>query len=189
MTHRPALWFPLGLIALLAALSFWLARTVHGPEPKRDGSTRHDPDYIVENFNATRFGLDGLPNYELAAHKMLHYPDDDTTHLEGPHFTQLEKNIAPLHITASNGLVSRDGEHVYFNGSVQVIREARGDDSQLTLTTQYLHITPNLGLAETNKAVLLRDANTTLSGVGLELNTKARVLKLPARVKGRYENH
>ena len=89
MKDRVALWFPLGIMALLAALSYWLDRSVQPTTPKRDGSTRHDPDYTVESFSATRLSPDGTPQYVLAAAKMAHYPDDDSTHLERPHFTQL----------------------------------------------------------------------------------------------------
>ena len=39
--------FPLLLVAMLAALSFWLEQAVQGTVTAKDGSTRHDPDYIV----------------------------------------------------------------------------------------------------------------------------------------------
>jgi len=70
MSDRLTLWFPLGIMVLLALLTFWLERTVQGPLFKRDGSARHDPDYWVENFVARRLGKDGLPLHMLAAIKL-----------------------------------------------------------------------------------------------------------------------
>jgi lipopolysaccharide export system protein LptC len=187
MKDRVALWFPLGIMALLAALSYWLDRSVQPSTPKRDGSTRHDPDYIVESFNATRLAPDGTPRYVLAAAKMTHYPDDDSTHLERPHFTQLEKTQAPLHIMANSGRVSSNGKHVHFDGNVQIIREAYGNYSRFSLNTEYLHLIPDQEVATTDKLVTIHEANTIVTAVGLKLDGKHRVLKLTSRVNAHYE--
>lgn len=188
MRDRLTLWFPVGLLVLLAMLSFWLDRTVQPAQPKNDGSSRHEPDYTVENFTATRMGVDGLPRHTLAAAKMLHYPDDDTTHLEQPHFTRFESRMAPIHIQSARGLLSKEGEHAHFTGNVVVKRDALGGKSALTLTTSYLHVIPDKDLALTDKPVNIRDARTNIDAVGLELNNKTHVMKLFSRVKGRYEN-
>ncbi len=187
MRDRYAIWFQVGLLSLLAMLTFWLDRTVQPPQPKNDGSNRHDPDYTVENFTATRMGLDGLPRHTLVAVKMVHYPDDDTTHLEKPHFTRLEKDRPPLHIQSDKGLLSSEGEHAYFTGNVLVTREATWDKSALTLTTSYLHVIPDKDLALTDKPVNIRNAHTNVNAIGLELDNKTHVMKLLSRVKGEYE--
>jgi lipopolysaccharide export system protein LptC len=188
MRDRVTTWSPVVFLILLASLTYWLDRMVQPPPPRNDGSTRHDPDYTVENFTATRMGLDGTPRHVLAASKMVHYPDDDSTHLTNPNFTRYEKGSPPLHIRALTGLVSSNGEHVYFTGNVVVTREAFGGRSQTTMTTSYLHIVPDQDLAVTDKPVVIQDAHTIVNGVGLELNNKTQVLKLLSRVKGRYDN-
>lgn len=180
------LWFLAGMV-LLAMMSFWLNQKVQPPQPKNDGSSRHDPDYTVEKFTATRLGSNGLPQHTLVAAKMLHYPDDDTTHLDQPHFTRLTQGKPSIHIQSGNGLVSKDGEHAYFTGNVKVTREAYRNKSALTLTTSYLHVIPDKDLALTDKFVTIRDAHINVTGVGLELNNKTHVIKLLSRVKGRYE--
>lgn len=187
MKDRVALWFPLGIMALLAALSYWLDRSVQPAPAKRDGSTRHDPDYSVEMFNATRLSSNGAPQYVLAAAKMSHFPDDDSTLLERPHFTQLEKEQAPLHIMANSGRISSNGKHIYFEGNVQVIREAHGPQSQFSIITNYLHLIPDQHMASTDKPVTIRDANTIVTANGLKLDSKHRILKLTSRVNARYE--
>lgn len=187
MRDRLSLWFPAGLLLLLAMLSFWLNRTVQPPQPKNDGSSRHDPDYIVENFTTTRMGANGLPHHTLTATKMVHYPDDDTTHLDRPHFTRFESGMAPLHIESAKGLLSKEGEHAYFTGNVIVTREAFNGKSKMTLKTSYLHVIPDKDLALTDKPVNIQDARTNVDAIGLELDNKTHVMKLLSRVKGRYE--
>lgn len=187
MRDRFTLWVPAVLLVLLVMLTFWLDRAVQPPQPKNDGSSRHDPDYTVENFTATRMGMDGLPQHTLTAAKMTHYPDDDTTHLDSPHFTRFAQGKPPLHIQSAKGLISKNGEHAHFTDNVLVTREADKNKSAMTLTTSYLHVIPDKDLALTNRPVTIRDAHTNVDAVGLELNNQTHVMKLFSRVKGRYE--
>jgi len=184
---RLEIWFPVALMLSLAALTYWLDHSVQSAPPKKDGSTRHDPDYIVENIKTTGMGTDGRPHNVLTARKMTHYPDDDSTYLEQPHFTRYQIDSPPVHITGKNGMVSANGDHVFFTGNVHVVREAFGKNSQLTLDTEYLHIIPDQDLANSDKAVIIRDANTIVTAIGLELNNKTRILKLLSRVKAHHE--
>lgn len=187
MNDRVAAWFPLGVLFLLAALTFWLDRTVQGPLARRDGSTRHDMDYSVENFSLNRLGKDGEPQHVLAAVKMIHYPDDDSSHLTRPHFTRLGKDAPPLHITAQQGLVSRDGENVYLTGSVRVSREGGMGREPMTVDTEALHIIPDKDFAVTERPVTIRTPTAVVTAVGLELDNKTHTMKLLSRVKGRHE--
>lgn len=187
MRERLPLWFPLGLAIVLALLTFWLDSTVQEPLKKRDGSTRHDVDYQVENFLARRIGPDGLPLHTLAAAKMEHFPDDDSTRLTRPHFIAMDENRIPTHITAQQGLVSSNGEEVYFTRRVEVKREPGAEKDGLTLVTEYLHITPDQELARTDRVVTITTPAAIITATGMELNNRTRVVKLLSRVKGHYE--
>jgi len=108
--ERLSTGFPLALLALLAALTFWLDHIAQPTTTPRDSIMRHDPDYIVENFVAVRTRVDGTPWYQLEAKRMLHYPDDDTTHLENPRILSFDGNSEKyvLHMAAS---IERNSEH------------------------------------------------------------------------------
>ena len=93
-----------------------------------------------------------------------------------------------MKISSDQGLVSRDGEHAYFMGNVQVIKQAKNATrAPTTLTTSYLHVIPNQDFAETDKPVTIADANTIINAVGLELNNKTQILRLLSQVKTHYE--
>ena len=96
-------------------------------------------------------------------------------------------NVAPLHIYSQRGLVSEDGNNAYLHDQVRVVREARGRQSELTLNTSYLHLMPELEMATTDKPVVIQDANTFITAVGLKLDQKNHQFKLLSRVKVRYE--
>lgn len=183
---RLASAFPLLLAAVLAALSFWLERTVQDPTAPRDGSTRHEPDYIVDNFVAARMGPEGIRLHQLEAQRMVHYPDDDTTHLQAPRLLHYEGERLAVRISANRALVSSEGKTVDFNDDVKVVRTATATQSELTLTTEHLHVVPDDDFAKTDKPVTIVDANTKVTAVGLELDNNAKTLKLMSNVRGSY---
>jgi lipopolysaccharide export system protein LptC len=178
---------PLLLIGVLAALTFWLDRSMQPPARDPGGASRHDPDYIVEKLTAVRMNEAGIASYKLSAAKMLHYPDDDTTELTEPRLVSYGSTKAPVTITASEALVSADGEHVYFRDNVRVTRAAYADYSELVLRTAFLHVIPDDNLARTDRPVTITDAATVVTAVGLELNSETHVIKLHSKVRGTYD--
>lgn len=178
---------PLLLAGLLAGLTFWLDRFAQGPERDVVGPSRHDPDYIVEKLTGVLLGETGAASYSLAAAKMVHYPDDDTTLLTAPKFVSYGATKATLTVTASEGVVSAKGDHVYFQDDVRVERAAHENAAELVLRTTFLHVIPDRHIARTDRAVTLSDGANTVSAVGLEMNNETRVIKLLSNVRGNYE--
>lgn len=179
-------WLPLlPLLGLLGA-TYWLNQQAQ-PEPvKPDGSTRHDPDSIVENFSAVKLNKQGTPYFIMSAAKMLHYPDDDSTALEAPRLTLLAEDSPPLLATAESGSISKKGDEMFLQGGVEVLREAGVKQDQLKLQTEFLNIIPDQDLASSDRAVTLTEAHTTVNAIGLELNNKTRTIKLLSKVRSEY---
>ena len=186
--ERYTAWFPVVLLAAFAALTFWLDRQMNPPAHSGDGKARHDPDYIVENFTATRIGEDGVPRYTLSARRMVHYPDDDTTFLETPKLVNFAKSGITVTVTSKHAMLSSDGEDVYLTDDVRLLRSASGNKGELKVETSYLHVVPNQDIAKTDKPVQISDSQTRITSVGLEFNNRTRILKLLSNVRGTYEN-
>lgn len=178
---------PLLLIGALAALTFWLDQLAHGPARDLWSPSRHDPDYIVEKLAGVRLGATGTASYTLAAVKMVHYPDDDSTLLTSPRFVSYGSAKAPVTVTSSEGVVSSNGEHVYFQDDVLVTRAAHADISELVMRTTFLHVVPDRHLARTDRQVTIADAAGTIQAEGLEMNSETRVIRLLSRVRGTFE--
>ncbi len=188
MQGRPTIWFPLALLALLATLTLWIDHTVQAPQPKLDGSSRHDPDYKVTNFSTKKNDLNGDPRFVLSAVELVHYPDDDSALMTRPRFTQYSSNKPYTQIQGQRGQVSSGGDDVYFMDQVQVVRAASPERGAMTLLTEYLHLIPDDDIAVTNRPVTIRQAPTTLiRGSGMEYNKKERTLKVSGRVYVHYE--
>lgn len=188
MHGRAAIWFPLLLLALLAALTLWIERVVQPPPPKLDGSNRHDPDYKLTNFSTSKTDKNGNLRHMLAAAEMLHFPDDDSTQLVRPRFTQYSASKPFTQIQGQRGLVTSDGENVYFMDNVKVVRGATSQKGELTILTDYLHIIPDQDLVKTDRPIsILQAPRTVIHATGMEYNKKLGIIKLFKRVRVHYE--
>jgi lipopolysaccharide export system protein LptC len=178
---------PLILVGMVVAFTFWLDHLAQPAKPGTGGASRHDPDYMVVGLSARRMNESGETSYTLSAAKMMHYPDDNTTLLTTPRLVSLGSEKAPVTITAHQAVVSSNGEHVYFQDDVRVTRSAFGDSSELVMRTAFLHVVPDEKLAMTDRTITITDAATTVTAVGLELNSETRVIKLLSNVRGTYD--
>jgi lipopolysaccharide export system protein LptC len=187
MTRRLSTLLPFALLALLAGATLWLDQQSQSSIPLTRATPAHAPDTIVRNFSAARMDEAGHADYTLSAQKMVHYPDDGSTHLSAPRLSHFEPEKPPVHVRSDEGTVSKDGENVYFQDDVEVTREAQGKESRLTVTTDRLHVIPEMSIARTSDPVVISNEELRVTAVGMELNSETRKLDLHAKVKGRYD--
>ncbi|MBK9161835.1 MAG: LPS export ABC transporter periplasmic protein LptC [Nitrosomonadales bacterium] len=179
-------WLPLlPLLGLLGA-TYWLNQQVQPIPYKPDGSTRHDPDSIMENFSALQLDEQGSPRFIMAAKKLQHYPDDDSTTLEIPRLTSLSADRPAVHVIARRGVVSSRGDEIFLHEEVEVLREASAEREELALHTRYLHVVPDRDWADTDHPVTIVDPHNTVHATGLEMDNKARTLKLLSQVRSEH---
>lgn len=188
LAERIGAWFPLFVLALLAALTFWLDRVVQPQPNTAERKLRHDPDYIVHGLRGVSLDKTGSVKHTLTARTMMHYPDDDTTHLTDPKFVTNTESPAPITVTSREATVSPNGENIYFTKDVRVVRAAAGAQSELVLETSYLHVIPDDNIVKTDQPVRIRNATAVVTASGLELNGDTRTLQLTGRVKGIFDN-
>ena len=185
---RSAIAFPLALLFFLAVLTFWINRTVQPPLAKLDGSSRHDPDYIMKNFVTTQTDIKGNLYYKLAAVEMRHFPDDDTTELQRPRYTQFAVGKPYTQVEGLRGYVSSNGEEVRLVDNVKVTRQAFGDKGEMTVETDYLKILPNKDLVKTESPVVIRQApKTVIYATGMVYEKNKQTVTLLHKVRAHYE--
>lgn len=180
-------WFTgVPLLLLLLAAAYWLNQQVQPLPSAPDSNKRHDPDFIVSKFVATTLNEKGKPRFIMAAKKMLHYPDNDSTYLEAPELTSFDSDHPPMHTYANNGMVSGKGEEIFLRDDVKIVRTASSTQREMIFTTSYLHVIPDRGLAETDQPVTMVDGRNIVHAVGMKFDNKARIVKLLAQVKSEY---
>ncbi|MDH4286374.1 MAG: LPS export ABC transporter periplasmic protein LptC [Gallionella sp.] len=183
---RSRYWLPVLPLLCLLGFTYWLNQLAQTAPGKPDKAKRHDPDAIIENFSAVTLNEQGTPRFIMAAKTMLHYPDDDSTSLEAPHLTSLSAERPAIHATARRGIVSSKGDEVFLHEGVEVLREASATQNELRVHTEYLHFVPDQELADTDRTVTIKEAHNTVRATGLEMDNRARTLKLLAAVKSEY---
>jgi lipopolysaccharide export system protein LptC len=183
---RSRYWLPLLPLLGLLGFTYWLNQLSQTEPGKPDTTRRHEPDAIIENFSAVTLNEQGAPHFIMAAKKMLHYPDDDSTTLEVPHLTSLSAGRPTIHAIAKRGVVSSKGDDVFLHEGVEVLREASASQNELRIHTEYLHFNTVQELASTDRTVTINEANNTVQATGLEMNYKARTLKLLSRVRSEH---
>jgi lipopolysaccharide export system protein LptC len=186
LSDRLALGFPVFVVALLTAVSFWLDAVV-GSSPSAPSASRHDPDFIVDNFVASQSGPDGLPKHTLRARRMSHFLDDESTHLEEPRLVHFDDKRLAINAESDRALLSKDGEEVVMSGNVRLTRAAEAKQSEMTLLTSSLLVTPNKGFARTDQPVILKNANSRTDAVGLEFDYNTRQLELLREVRTTWQ--
>jgi lipopolysaccharide export system protein LptC len=183
---RPTTWLPLVALSLLVLLTLWLNQLVQAPVVRADGSMRHDPDLIVEKFNARKLGEDGRVLYTLDARKMVHYPDDDSALLESVKVEAYEPKQPRMMITADNGRLEQGGEQILIEGNVVIVRDADAKHDAARIMTEKLLVLPDAGIARTQTEVRLESATGHAVAQGLEIDNRARTMRLD-RVRATYQ--
>jgi lipopolysaccharide export system protein LptC len=178
--------FPLGLMLVLALLTFYLERTTRD-EATTPAARRHDPDYLVTNFTTTTYNRDGAVETVLSAARMVHYPDDDTTELVAPRVLQAKPAQPRFTVRAERGQLSRDGDEIFLYGDVQLVREASAERPEARMTTEFLHILRDRSLVRSDRAVKFVEGRRWLTGRGMEYNNESRELLLRQDVQGRFD--
>lgn len=188
MLSRSAIFFPLIMAALLAMVTFWISQTVEQQGSKIDGSNRHDPDYTMNNFVTTQTDETGKLRYVLAAKEMVHYPDDDSTVLQRPRFTQYTVDKPYTQIEGLRGYVSSNGEEVELVDNVKVVRQAFEGKGEMQVLTEKLLILPDQDLVKTSSPVVIKQApKTVIHATGMVYDKKKQTVQLLKRVKVHYE--
>lgn len=187
---RVTAWSPVLLLGCLAALTYWLDSQVQPPVPRRDGSERHDPDIYVDGFRSITLDEKGRPMQVIEGKRALHFGDDQTTEFFEPMLAQTEAGKPAFRITATHGKLSADRKDVVFTGNVRAVRDAgpirpgESPTGPVTVTTEYLHVLPDKEWADTDQPVTIEEPRGIIRSTGLELDNKAKTLKLKSAVRG-----
>lgn len=181
---RAATLFPLLLAGLLAGMTYWLEIASRPPAGARDGKTRHDPDYFVENFTVQRFGPEGSLQHTLRATSMRHYPDDDSTVVITPDVTWHRTPIT--YLTAREALLDSEGTHVQLIDDVRVVRAGIRGRPDSVLTTSHLDVWPDDERASNAVPVTITQGASRVDGSRLQADNKTATYVLDGPVDGLF---
>lgn len=183
-------WSPVLLLGALAALTYWLDTQVQPPAPRRDGSSRHEPDLFLQDFRAVTFDARGKPRESLSAQAAEHFPDDDSAELTQPRLALTETGKPTLTIRGDRARIAGDRDSGDFTGHVHVEREADPQSAQgeasgpVTLDTDALHVLTKAQRVQTDRPVTITESRGIIRGRGLDFDNKAKRVRIRSQVSG-----
>ncbi|WDZ95462.1 LPS export ABC transporter periplasmic protein LptC [Herbaspirillum sp. WKF16] len=190
--ERAAARIRLGVILVtlvaLALGSFWVLQVL-----RTDGDRqlverpRSKPDYYLENFSYVKLGPTGLPRYDVAGLKMVHFPADDSFEITKPVVHSLDKEKPPMELYSDTARVTDDQSKIHMYGNANAIRGAANGRDPMHLVSEYLLLLPDDEVVKTDKPVVMTMGTTRLSGVGMTANNATQVVQLFGNVRGHYE--
>lgn len=180
--------FPLSVLGVLAAISFWLVQVTASPEPRSDGKDRHDPDYIISQMEIRKLTKDGDLQYVLLGDEARHYPDDDSTDVARPRLTYLQPSKPTLYMNADSAQISKDGETVFLHGDVRIKRDPTPKRAALFAYSPDLTVRTEEEIAFTKSPVRFTQGASRLAGVGMHVDNKKQLYVLQSQAKGQFES-
>jgi len=185
VSDRPALWFPLALLAALAALTTWLDLQVRNSMTEAANRDRHDPDTILHDFVTHQTDGTGRVETTLSAHTMRRFMDDQSSEFEQPKIVRRNAKGVLLDIRSDRGRASGDRKTLEFEGRV-TLHQSGSVKTPAKMETTYLRVLPQKNLAMTDEPVRFTSAGTLVTGHGLDFDLDARTVKIRSRVKVTY---
>lgn len=175
--------FPLLVLAMLAALTFWLDHASRGSGTGVNVKLRHDPDFWIDQLTMRRFDPQGAVQHTLDATRLVHYPDDDTTLVSNPRVT-LFRGDTQATMTANSALLDKPGDRVRLQDAVRVVKTDPGGSS-IVIDTSILDVFPDEETARTDVPVTITQGRSVIHGEGgLEINNKTRIAIINGPVRG-----
>lgn len=174
---RLASLFPVIIVGLLSAATFWLEYVVRSERPSGLGNARHDPDAVVEDFELDRFDKVGHLRAHVVGTRMLHYPDDDSADVIAPVVT-LTGATRPLRLSSRSARITDQSRKVVMTGEVRGVRPAAAGSPQQTLASEEMTVLTEDEVARTDKPVTVTQGDSRLDGVGAVWDNASGILRM-----------
>lgn len=180
------------LVLLLAASSWGLVEIFRAEYQSGDGSReapKHSADYFSNGYLRKDLNEQGKLKSELSAETILHYSDDDTTHIDKPVLTlyNTDPSIPPWVVKSEKGILSNKGEDLLLEGKVFIDRATAKGVKQMNIRTTNLRVKPKTSYAETADWAELTSPPHRIEGTGMQITFKKPInIKLLSNVKSRY---
>ena len=179
--------FPIGLMIILAALSYWLNIVATAEPVDIGGRFRHDPDTIVKHFDAVSYDQAGNRKAGLRGAELRHFPDDESSVIQKPFLQRFAINAGTSTVNANQAVVNSDGSEVDLTGDVKAVRPAQAGKPAITLTAPHMHVLVDEERARTPGFARVQQGSSWISGTGFEADNVTQTFTFHSNVTGSYK--
>ena len=179
--------FPIGLLLILAALSYWLAVVSEAEPTDIGGRFRHDPDTIIRQFDGISYDEQGNRKAGLRGIELRHYPDDESSLIQQPFMRRFSLSGEPSTVSANRAVVNSDGSEVDLSGDVKAFRPPQGGKAAITLTAPHMLVLVDEERARTPGFARVQQGSSWISGTGFDADNVTQVFNFHSNVTGSYK--
>lgn len=182
--------FPVLLMGLLAAATWWLVKNTPVPgEQRAKGVPRHEADVVMRGFSVASHARDGALFSRLDGTEARHFPDTDTYELDGPRVRHVDAQGRVMLASARAGLANADGSQVQLIGDARVLREpltGRVAAGRLEFRGEFLELFMRTEQVRSHRPVQMRSDRGELQAGNFDYDHVERVAQFGGRVTGFY---
>ena len=173
------------LLAVVAALSYWLGR-----EPAKETAVADaaaGPDLFIDRFTTLVTDAAGHPVYRIAGERMERLRADGHSEVTAPAVIFAgDGDDSPWTLVAAKAWISHDNEEVRLADGVVIDRPATRKSAAARLATPYLTVLPVRREVKTDAPVILTSGAQRLAAVGMYADLRARTVEFLAEVRTVY---
>lgn len=188
LSERLFAYLPVLLMALLAALTWWLVKNTPVPgEGRSPPLPRDEPDYTMRHFTVTRYGPDGALRARLEGDTLQHFPATDTIRIEKVRLRSLDEDGRVLHGSAEHAVSNGDATLVRLLGSARVVREpgaGEGPEARTEIRGEVLEIDTVAERVRSDQPVTMVSGRGEVHAGSLDYHHDERTGVLRGRVRG-----
>lgn len=178
------------ILAFIALASWWFSGLFSIDEMHAGSSPVNAVDYYANKVVMNVTDEKGVRKHQLEAASMKHFSDRDVTELQKPVITLYNPEKPPWIIRSDTGMVSPDGERIFFGGDVYIDRESTSSLRPIKVITKNLHVEPEKHYAQTDERAKIISQSDRVSGTGMRVLFQNPIkLTLLSKVRGKYETH
>ncbi len=144
------------------------------------------PDSYMENVVAVIMNENGKPSLKIEAPAMVHYAENDRTHLAKPKVTVFREFPYPWYINADYAEINNGIQQIIFQNHVIIHHPSDASNPLTTMTTDSLTVFPSKQMAKTGDAVTITQPDIIVHAVGMLANLNDGTVKLLSKARGEY---
>lgn len=174
--------------ALLAALgiAIWTTFLSFYSQPLMQVKNDLSPDAYMEDVSAIIMDKEGKLQLKIITPKMVHYPQDDVSHLWSPQLTLYRQSPIPWHITSKFAKATQGIENVDFWENVLIRFTGDGNTPATVIKTDKLTVFPDDNIAQTEALITLNQPNLIAQSKGMYADMNSGDIKLKSQARGEY---
>lgn len=148
-----------------------------------------EPGYSARDAELTETDAEGRALYRLNAKVIRQRPDDGSVQLEQVRMTYRGEASNQWAMTAREGTIQQNNEHIQLMGDVRVVGVLSGTSDLAQIHSEHLSFDSRTEIVSTDDPVTLLWGARKIEGTGLQANLKDRQVRLESGVHGSFSPH